>query len=121
MTTSAAFIAVRVAGQRRDDRDLATDQDRVEQVAAQADHRGHETELRDPFGDQQPAIDAGQADGIDAEVTKTGDQLGIDHSPENRGGHFERLGIGDPQAALEFRRHAKALEPLGDALPAAMD
>ena len=29
--------AVRVAGERRDDRDLAADEDRVEQVAAQAD------------------------------------------------------------------------------------
>ena len=50
--------AVRVTGERRDDRDLATDQDRVEQVAAQADDRRHEPELRDPLGDEQAAIDA---------------------------------------------------------------
>ena len=30
-------------------------------------------------------------------------------------------GVGDPQAALELRRHAEALEPLGDALAAAVD
>ena len=30
-------------------------------------------------------------------------------------------GVGDPQAALELRRDAQALEPLGDALAAAMD
>ena len=50
--------AVRVAGQRRHDRHLAADEDRVEQVAPQPDDRGDETEVGDPLGDEQAAIDA---------------------------------------------------------------
>ena len=61
---------VRVAGERRDDRHLAADEDRVEQVAAQADDAGHEPEVGDPLGDEQAAVDAGQADGVDAEVAQ---------------------------------------------------
>ena len=53
-----AHDAVGVAGERRDDRDLAADEDRVEQVAAQAGHAGHEPELGDPLGDEQAAVDA---------------------------------------------------------------
>ena len=113
--------AVRVAGQRRDDRDLAADEDRVEQVAPDADDRRHEPEVGDALGDEQAAIDAGQPDGIDAEVAQAGHELAVDHSAEDRGGHFERLGVGDAQAAFELGRDAQALEPLGDALAAAMD
>ena len=113
--------AVRVAGERRHDRHLAADEDRVEQVAAQADDARDEPELRDALGDEQAAIDARQADGIDAEVAQAGDELAVDHAPEDRGGHLEGRGIGDPQAAFEARRDAQALEPLGDPLAAAMD
>ena len=112
---------VRVAGQRRDDRDLPADEDRVEQVAAQADDRSDETEVGDPLRDEQAAIDARQPDGIDAEVAQAGHQLAVDHSPEYRGGHLERLGVGHAQTALELARDAEAVEPLGDALAAAMD
>ena len=77
--------------------------------------------MGDPLGDEQAAIDAGQADGIDAEVAQAGHELAVDHAPEDRGGHLERLGVGDAQAALELARDAEALEPLGDALAAAMD
>ena len=83
--------AVRVAGERRDDRHLAADEDRVEQVAAQADDRGDEPEVRDPLGDEQAAIDAGQPDGIDAEVAQAGHELAVDDAPEDRGGDLERL------------------------------
>ena len=38
--------ALRVAGERRDDRDLAADEDRVEQVAAEADDAGDERRAR---------------------------------------------------------------------------
>ena len=62
--------AVGVTGQRRDDRDLATDQDRVEQVAAQADHRATSPSCGIRSAIEQAAIDAGQADGIDAEVAQ---------------------------------------------------
>ena len=113
--------AVRVAGQRRHDRHLAADEDRVEQVAPQADDARHEAELRDALGDEQAAIDAGQADRIDAEVAQAGDELAVDDAAQDRGGHLERGGIGDAQTALERRRDAEALEPLGDALAAAMD
>ena len=39
-----------VAGERRDDRDLAADQERVEQVAPDAGHGGHEADVREPLG-----------------------------------------------------------------------
>ena len=93
--------AVRVAGERRDDRHLAADEDRVEQVAAQADDAGDEPELRDALGDEQAAVDPGQPDGIDAEVAQAGHELAVDHAPQDRGGDLERGGIGDAQAALE--------------------
>ena len=112
---------VGVTGERRDDRHLAADEDRVEQVATQADDRRDEPELGDALGDQQPAIDPGQADGIDAEVAQAGHELAVDDSAQDRGGHLERLGVRDAQAALELARDAEALEPLGDALAAAMD
>ena len=112
--------AVLVAGQRRDDRHLAADEDRVEQVAAQPDDRGDEPEVGDPLGDEQAAVDARQPDGIDAEVAQPGHELAVDHAPEDRGGHLERLGVGHPQAALELARDAEALEPFGDPLAAAM-
>ena len=101
-----------VAGQRRDDRDLAADEDRVEQVAPQPDDRRDEPEVGDPLGDEQAAIDARQADGIDPEVAQAGHELRVDHAPEYRGGHLERLGVGDAQAALELataRRAARAI------------
>ena len=81
--------AVGVAGERRDDRHLAADEDRVEQVAAQAGHAGHEPELRDPLGDEQAAVDAGQADGIDAEVAQAGDELAVDDAAQDRRGDLE--------------------------------
>ena len=61
---------VRVAGERRDDRHLAADEDRVEQVAAQPDDARDEPELRDPLGDEQAAVDARQPDRVDAEVAQ---------------------------------------------------
>ena len=70
---------------------------------------------------EQAAIDSRQPDGIDPEVAQPGDELRIDHAPEHGGRDFERLGVGDAQAAFELRRDAESLEPLGDALAAAMD
>ena len=83
-------MPVLVAGERRDDRHLAADEDRVEQVAAQPDDRGDEPEVRDALGDEQAAVDAGQADGVDAEVAQAGDELAVDDAPEDRGGDLER-------------------------------
>ena len=47
-----------VAGERRDDRHLAADEERVEQVAAEPDDVGDEPHPRDPLGDEQAAVDA---------------------------------------------------------------
>ena len=62
--------ALGVARQRCHDRHLAADEDRIEQVATQVRHAGDEPELRDALGDEQPAIDAAEADGIDAQVAQ---------------------------------------------------
>ena len=113
--------AVGVAGERRHDRDLAADEDRVEQVAAQAGDAGHEPELGDALGEEQPAVDAGQPDRIDAEVAQPRDELAVDDAAQDGRGDLERLGVGDAQAALEPARDAEPLEPLGDALAAAVD
>ena len=96
--------AVRVAGERRHDRHLAADEDRVEQVAAQADDAGHEAELGDPLGDEQAAIDPGQPDGIDAEVAQAGHELAVDDAAQDGGRDLEALGVGHAQAALELAR-----------------
>ncbi len=69
---------VLVASERRDDRDLAADEERVEEVAAEADDVGHEAHARHPLGDQQAAVDARQADRVDAEVPQPGDELAVD-------------------------------------------
>ncbi len=78
-------------------------------------HPGH------PLGDEQAAVDPGQADRIDAEVAQAGDELAVDDPAEDRGGHLERGGVGHPQAALERRRDAEPVEPFGDPLAAAVD
>ena len=110
-----------VAGERRHDRDLAADEDRVEQVAPKPDDVGDEPHARDPLGDEQAAVDAGQPDRIDAEVAQRGDELAVDDAAQDGRGDLERLGVGHAQAALEARRDAEALEPLGDPLAAAVD
>ena len=76
---------------------------------------------RDPLGDEQAAVDARQADRVDAEVAQAGDELAVDDAAQDRGRDLERLGVGDPQPALELARDAEALEPLGDPLAAAVD
>ena len=83
--------AVLVAGERRDDRHLAADEDRVEEVAAQPDDVGDEPELGDALGDEQAAVDAGQADRVDAEVAQAGHELAVDDAAQDRGGDLERL------------------------------
>ena len=116
-----AHDPVRVARERRHDRHLAADEDRVEQVAPQPDHARDEAQLRDPLGDEQAAVDARQPDRVDPEVAQARDELAVDDAPQDRGGHLERLGVGHPQPALELARHAQPLEPFGDPLAAAMD
>ena len=62
--------ALLVAGERRDDRHLAADEDRVEEVAAQPDDVGDEPHPRDALADEQPAVDARQPDRVDAEIAE---------------------------------------------------
>ena len=79
--------ALLVAGERRHDRDLAADEERVEQVAAEADDVRDEAHPGHPLGDEQAAVDPGQADRVDAEVAQAGDELAVDDA---RGGRRPR-------------------------------
>ena len=112
---------VGVPGERRHDRHLAADEDGVQKVAAQAHHPCDQPEMRDPLGDQQPAVHARQADRVDAQVAQPGDQLAVDHAAQDRRGDLEALGVGHPQAALEPARDPETLEPLRNSLAAAVD
>ena len=75
--------------------------------------------IRSP--DEQPAVDARQADGVAAHVAQRGDELAVDDAAQDRGGDLERGGVGDAQPALEPRLDAEALQPLGHPLAAAVD
>ncbi len=77
--------------------------------------------MRDSLGDEQAAIHAGQADGIDPEVAQARHQLAVDDTAKDSCRDLERLRVRDPQTALKSARDAEALEPLGDPLAAAMD
>src|SRR5262245_60331276 len=112
---------VLVAGERRHDRHLAADEDRVEEIAAKADDVGDEADARDALRDEQPAVDAGQADRVDPQVAETRDEFAVDDSPENRRGDLERRRVRHAEAVLEPRRDAHPLEPLRDAAAAAVD
>ena len=52
---------------------------------------------------------------------RPGHELAVDDAAQDGRGHLERLGVGDPQAALEPARHAEPLQPFGDPLAAAVD
>ena len=82
--------AVLVAGERRDDRHLAADEDRVEEVAPEPDDVGDEPHPGHPLGDEQAAVDARQADRVDAEVAQPGDELAVDDAAQDRGRDLER-------------------------------
>ncbi len=113
--------ALGVTGERRDHRHLTTDEDRVEQVATQPGDARHEPEVGDPVGDEQAAIDAGQAHGIDAEVAQARDELAVDDAAQDGRRDLEALGVGHAETALELAGHAEALQPFGDPLAAAVD
>ena len=112
--------ALLVARERRDHRHLAGHEQRVEEVAADADHVGHEAQLGDALADEQPPVDARQAYGVDAKVAQGRHQLTVDHASQDGRGHLERGGIGHPQAALEAGRDAEPFQPVGHAAPAAV-
>ena len=92
-TTSNALARLRAAAYAsgRPMYDIA--QDVVErrrdrgQRPAQPDHRRHKPELRDPLRDEKAAIDAGKADGIDAEELpgfyRGRTRLGVNVYPED--------------------------------------
>ena len=119
MTLHTIPSASRASG--RDDRHLAADEDRIEEVATQPDDRSDEAELGDALGDQEATIDAGQTDGVDAEVAEAGDELAVDDAAEDCRGDLERLRVRHAKAALEPARDSEALEPFGDPLAAAVD
>ena len=110
-----------VAGQRRHHGDLSGDEQRVQEVAPDAHDVGHEPQTRDALGDHEAAVHAGEADRVDATVAQIGDQLGVDHSPQDGRGHVQGGLVRDPQPALEPAGNAEALQPLGYALSAAVD
>ncbi len=62
-----------------------------------------------------------KADGVAARVAQRGDELAVDDAPQDRGRHLERGRVGDAQPVHEAGLDAEALEPLGDALAAAVD
>ena len=85
------------------------------------DDRRDEPDVRQPLADEQAAVDARQPDRVAAHVAQRGDELAVDDAAEHGRGDLERRGIGHPQPALEVRRDAEPLEPLGHALAAAVD
>ena len=116
-----AHDAVLISCERCDDRHLVGHEERVEQVAAETDDVGDEAHVRDPLADQEAAVDAREADRVDADVVERRDQLAVHDAAQDRRGDLDRGLVGDPQAALEARWDAEALEPLGHPLAAAMD
>ena len=85
------------------------------------DDRRDEPDVRQPLADEQAAVDARQPDRVAADVPQRGDELAVDDAAQDRRRDLERRGIGDPQPALEVRRDAQPLEPLGHPLAAAVD
>ena len=113
--------AILVAGEGRDDRHLAADHQLVEQVPAHAGHGGDQPHVREAVADEQPAVHAAEAHGVAARVAQRGDQLAVDDAPQDRGGDLERRRVRDAQPVHEAGLDAEALQPLGDALAAAVD
>ena len=70
-----AHDALLVAGERRHDRHLVGDEQRVEEVAPDADDRRDEPDVRQPLADEQAAVDARQPDRVAADVAQRGDEL----------------------------------------------
>ena len=93
-----------VARERRHDRDLAADEDRVEQVAPKADDAGDEAELRDALGDEQAAVDPATARPRRRRGRAGPATSSLLTTPRRTAAATSRaLGVGDPQAALELR------------------
>ena len=113
--------ALLVARERGDDRHLARDEERVEEVALDPDDVGDEAHPGDALAEEEAAVDAGQADRVDAQVAQRGHQLRVDDAAQHRRGDLEGLRVGDAEAALEARRDAEPVEPLGHPLAAAVD
>ena len=56
-----------------------------------------------------------------AGIPQRGHELAVDDAAQDRGRDLERRGIGDPEAVLEARLDAHAVQPLGHPLAAAVD
>ena len=112
--------ALLVAGERRNHRHLAADEDRVDEVAAKADDVGDEAQARDALGDEQAAVHARQAHGVARRGRAARHQLAVDDAAKDGGGDLERGLVGDAEAAFELALDAEPVEPLGDPLAAAV-
>ena len=93
----------------------------IEEVAPEADDVGHEPETGDALGDHEAAVHAGETHCVDATIAQVRHELGVDNSPQNGRGDFQGGLVGDAQTALEPAGDAEPLQPLGDALAAAVD
>ena len=114
--------AVLVAGERRDDRHLAADEDRVEQVAPQPDDtwrrgRAPGSARRSAGRRRRPTARPRRRPRSRSPATSS-----LLTTPRRTAAATSSdCGVGDAQAALEPARDAEALEPFGDALAAAVD
>ena len=76
-------LAVLIERERRDDGQLAGRQQRIQHRGPCSRDAPDPTKLWDTFGDQQAAIDAGQADRRSADAQKVGDQVPVHEAAEN--------------------------------------
>ena len=60
--------------------------------------------MRDPLGDEQAAVDARQADRVDAQVAQPGDELAVDDTAQDRRRDLERLGSVTRRPPSNLRR-----------------
>jgi hypothetical protein len=97
-----------------DDRDPAVDQEGVEQRPSHVHDRGNQALAGGPFGDQEAAVDTGEADGVRATSAQGGHERRIDGAPQDRRHDLDGSLVGHPQAVLEMGRHAEPRQPLRD-------
>src|SRR4029079_2499199 len=86
--------AILVEGERGDDWDLPAIAEAPEPLRARTGDGRHAAELGNPLGDEQPAIDPGQADRADSQLDERGNQLLVDKAADNRARALERVVTG---------------------------
>ena len=103
-------MPVLVARKRRDDRHLAADEDRVEEVAPEPDDVGDEAQPGTRSAMSSPPSTPDSPTASTPRSRSAGDQLAVDDAAQHGRGDFQRGLVGDAQAALEVasRRAARA-------------